>query len=127
MNMKQHILAALREEFEPWEELLGSMSEKQLVAPLAPSQWSVKDEVAHLRTWQQRSIARVQAAQLGGEPEFPKFPEGLDPDAEESTEKINAWIYESNRELPWITCIEIGEKDSCDFSNWEMRSQRWSC
>ena len=33
MNMKDHILAALREQFERWEELLANLSEEQVVAP----------------------------------------------------------------------------------------------
>ncbi len=101
MNMKQHILAGLREEFDRWEELLVSLNEEQLTAPLVPSNWSIKDVMAHLRAWQQRSIARVQAAQLDREPEFPKWPAELDPDSEGNTDKINAWIYETNREQPW--------------------------
>ncbi len=101
MSMKQHILTALREKLNDWEELLASLSEEQITAPLLPSPWSIKDVMAHLRAWQQRSIARVQAAQLNREPEFPKWVAGLDPDLEGSTDKINAWIYETNHERPW--------------------------
>ncbi len=64
MNMKQHILAAVREEFDRWEELLASLSEEQITALLLLSIWSIKDVMAHLMAWQQRYIARVQAARL---------------------------------------------------------------
>ena len=40
MYMKQHILAALSEEFNHWEELLAGMSEAQITAPQLPSNWS---------------------------------------------------------------------------------------
>ena len=40
MYMKQHILAALSEEFNRWEELLAGMSEAQITAPQLPSNWS---------------------------------------------------------------------------------------
>jgi hypothetical protein len=103
MYMKQHILAALREEFNRWEELLASMSEAQITTPQLPSHWSIKDDIAHLRAWQQRSIARVEAAQHNREPEFPKWPAALDPEAEGATDQINAWIYEAAREQPWST------------------------
>jgi hypothetical protein len=73
MNMKEHILAALREQFNRWEELLASMSEAQLTTPHLPSHWSTKDEIAHLWAWQQRSIARLEAALSNREPEFPKW------------------------------------------------------
>jgi len=101
MNMKQHILAAMREQVDHWEELLGSMDESQITAADLPSNWSVKDVIAHLRVWQTRSIARTEAAVLDREPELPMWPALPDPDAEGSTDQINAWIYESNRELPW--------------------------
>ena len=39
MNMKEHVLTALREQFEAWEELLASMSEEQITTPLLPSKW----------------------------------------------------------------------------------------
>ena len=33
MNMKEHILTALREQFNSWEQLLARMSEEQITAP----------------------------------------------------------------------------------------------
>ena len=101
MDMKQHIMAALREQIDQWEDLLASLSQEQLTAPLVPSHWSTKDVLAHLWAWQQRTIARVEAARLGREPEYPGWPAGLDPEAEGDTDQINAWIYASNQALPW--------------------------
>ena len=101
MNDKQQILTALREEFNRWEALLASMSETQIAGPSSPTNWSIKDVVAHLRAWQQRSIARMEAALHNREPEFPRWPETLNPDSEDDTDQINAWIYETNREKPW--------------------------
>ena len=101
MNMKAHILTALREQFNRWEELLAEMSKEQIITPHVPSEWSTKDEIAHLWTWQQRSIARLEAALFNHEPEFPEWISGSDPDSEGSTTQINAWIYESTRELSW--------------------------
>jgi hypothetical protein len=101
MNGKQQILTTLREEFSRWEELLASMSEEQITAPHLPSSLSFKDVIAHLRAWQQRSIARLEAAVLNREPEFPRWPAELDPDSEDDPAQINAWIYETYREQPW--------------------------
>jgi hypothetical protein len=101
MNMKEHILTALREQINCWEELLGGLSEKQITAPLVPSDWSVKDVIAHLRAWQQRSIARVDAARLNREPEYPKWGTDSDPDTEGSTQETNAWLYQTYRDQPW--------------------------
>ena len=73
MNMKEHILAALREQFNSWEELLASLNEEQITAPHFDFDWSIKDVMAHLWGWQQISIARMKAGTLDREPEFPKW------------------------------------------------------
>ena len=98
--MKKHVLAALRELYDQWEELLGNMSAEQITTPLSPSTWSVKDEIAHLWAWQQRSITRVEAALYNREPVFPEWLPGIDPDSE-GTDQINAWIYEAYHEHSW--------------------------
>jgi hypothetical protein len=106
MIMKQHILAAMREEFDAWEALLGGLSEAEISAASQPEGMSVKDFVAHVRAWQQRTIARVEAAQLGREPQFPDWSGAGDPDADDATDQINAWIYQSNHDQPWPTIHE---------------------
>jgi hypothetical protein len=102
MDMKEHILTALREQFDRWEELLTSMSEVQIKAPLLPSEWSIKDVIAHLRAWQQRYSARMEAALFNREPEFPVWLAGVDPDSEGHTDQVNAWIFETCRDQPWV-------------------------
>ncbi|HEX7974864.1 MAG TPA: ClbS/DfsB family four-helix bundle protein, partial [Anaerolineales bacterium] len=69
-----------------------------------PSEWSIKDVMAHLMTWQQRSIARLEAALYHRVPEFPRWPENLHPDSDdEPPDQINAWIYDTNRDRPWAS------------------------
>jgi hypothetical protein len=117
---KKEILNRLREEFNRWEELLASLSEAQITAPMLPDNWSIKDVVAHLWSWQQRSLARMEAALHNREPEFPPWPPSLRPDSEEDLEQLNAWLYQSNRDKPWsavyndwrtqfLRFIELGE------------------
>ena len=101
MNMKQHILAGLREQIDLWEKLLAGLSEAQMLTPLTPSHWLIKDVIAHLYVWQKRSIARVEAAVNHHEPNFPHWLENVDPDTEEVTDQVNAWIYETYRNQPW--------------------------
>jgi len=103
MNDKHQLLTALREEFNRWEELLGSLSEEQITAPLLPKNWSIKDVIAHLWAWQQRSIARLEAVLLNRAPEFPRWPSGLDPEQEGQPHELNAWIYETCHDQPWST------------------------
>jgi hypothetical protein len=100
MSMKSHIFAALSEELEAWEALLTELSEEQITAPMSPSHWSIKDIIAHVMAWQQRSIARVGAAVSGGEPQLPGWPND-NPDSEDTTEQTNAWIYGTYRQQSW--------------------------
>ena len=101
MNMKEHILAALREQFNIWEELLASMDEEQITAPHFDFDWSIKDVMAHLWAWQQISIARMEAGVLDREPEFPKWILNLGEDWEEDADRVNALTFETNHEKPW--------------------------
>ena len=101
MNDKQQILATLSAEFQHWEERLASLSEEQITTPHLTSNLSIKDVVAHLRAWQQVSIARLEAAQLNQAPVLPNWLAGLDPESEGNTDQFNARIYETYREQPW--------------------------
>jgi len=101
MNMKEHILAALREQFDSWEELLASLKEEQITTPHFDYDWSIKDVIAHLWAWQQISIARMEAGLQDQEPEFPKWVAELGEDWGENADQTNAWIYETYHEQPW--------------------------
>lgn len=101
MSMKTHMLAALREEFDQWEQLLAGLSEAQIVASPLPDELSIKDEIAHLWAWQQRSIARLEAGLNNTEPKMPDWLPGVSPESEENTDQINGWIYDAFHERPW--------------------------
>lgn len=107
MDDKQHYLTILRDEFKKWEDLVNGMRDEQRLLPLVPSHWSTKDVIAHLRAWQQRTIARLEAATESREPEFPKWPaefftpEGLPSEEEDNMDKINNWIYQNHRDQTW--------------------------
>ncbi len=101
MNDKGQILTALNEIFKRWQELLDSLSEEQISAPLLPSTWSVKDIVAHLWAWQQASVARAEAALRYKEPNYPEWCKIMGPDPEEDVDRTNAYLYKINRDGPW--------------------------
>src|SRR5437588_13132413 len=101
MSDKQQIIQGLRDVFNRWEELLASLSEEQITNRNLPSGWSIKDVIAHMWAWQQRSVARNEAALHDREPAYPDWPERLQPDPEEDVDKTNAWIYETNGDKPW--------------------------
>lgn len=133
MDMQGHILAALNEQFNRWEELLSRLSEAQITTRQPPSGLPVKDVLAHLWAWQQRTIARLEAAHQDREPAFPQWLPEVDPDTEQSLHATNAWIYAAYREKPWpevyadwragyLRFIELGagisERDLLDSSRY---------
>lgn len=110
----------LREELGRWEELLAGLSEERISAPDLPGGWSIKDVIAHLRGWQQRSIARCEAALADRLPVMPEWPTG-DPEVEENLDRTNEWIHQTHRDLPWpdvhrawregfLRFLELGEQ-----------------
>ncbi len=101
MRDKHELLRELHEEYSRWQELLGSLSEQQIVKRDLPAGLSVKDVMAHLMAWQGLSIARLEAARDNRDPKYQLGPEGLDPDADENVEQINAWIHETYLNTPW--------------------------
>lgn len=109
MNMKEHILTALREQFDRWEELLAGLSDNQITALQFNLGWSIKDVIAHLYAWQKVSSARMEAAVLNREPELPGWVGQLPGDWEDdvNVNQTNAWIYEIYREKPWSEVHQI--------------------
>jgi hypothetical protein len=94
MRDKQNLIAGLRAVYEDWERLLTAGDGEGIAARRVTSKWTVKDVIAHLTAWQQISVARLQAALAGGDPELPPWLEGADPfHAEEHTPEFNARIH----------------------------------
>lgn len=107
MNMRDHMLAAIREQFDEWNGLLESLSAGQIHTPMTPSEWTIKDVLAHLTAWQQRSIARFKAAGPNQQPAMPSWvPEGEDPESPAFLEKVNERIYKGYKHQSWEKVLE---------------------
>lgn len=106
MNMKEHILTALREQFERWEALLARLGDAQITVPRFDDNWSIKDVIAHLWAWQQVSIARMESAVRNREPALPAWVAELDGDWESNADQTNASIYATYHEQPWSAVYE---------------------
>ncbi len=92
---KAQLLNDLRTEQAGWEALLHEIGEEHMTQPDVAGGWSIKDIIAHLTGWRQRTVQRFGAA-LHNEPAPPPpWPEQLQDDDE-----INAWIYAANRDRP---------------------------
>ena len=101
MNMKEHILAALREQFDRWEELLASLRSEKIDAPHFDLDWSIKDVMAHLWGWQQISIARIEGGVFDREPAFPSWVMELGSVWEEDANQTNDRIYQNFHKKTW--------------------------
>lgn len=101
MNMKKHILAALREQFERGDAALADLSEEEIHTPSFDLNWSVRDVIAHLWAWQQVSIARMEAGALDRAPEYPAWITRLGESWEEDADRVNALTFENNHKKPW--------------------------
>ena len=101
MNMKVHILTALREQFIQWEELLAGLSDEQVSSPNFDLDWCVEDVINHLWGWQQISVARMNAAVLDREPEFPSWLTSFPGNWDENASQTNDWIYQNFHSQTW--------------------------
>jgi hypothetical protein len=121
MTMKEHILAALREQFERWEQLLANLTDDQILDARFDLAWSIKDVVAHLWAWQQISIARMEGGMQNREPELPKWIVDSIENWEQDANSVNALTYEAQHDKPWsdiheiwrngfLRFLEVGEK-----------------
>lgn len=115
MNMKKHILTALREEFNHWEELLASLSVDHISVSRVLGEWSTKDVIAHLWAWQQISVARVEAAVTDVEPKFPQWVTELQGNWEENADQTNVRIQEIYQKLPWSKIHQNWRKGFLQF------------
>jgi hypothetical protein len=105
MTSKAEVMALVRDGFARWDRLLSGLSEAWATAPQAHTALSIKDEVAHLWAWQQRSIARLEAALEDRQPVFPSWPAELEEEKVGEPHAMNAWIYETNRDRPWADVV----------------------
>src|SRR5690349_6522839 len=79
-----------------WATLLNAVGLDMMEQPGVLGDWAFRDVVSHLTGWRKRTVARFEAAASGTEPAPLPWPTELGDD----TDKINNWIYESDRKRP---------------------------
>jgi hypothetical protein len=115
MENKIEILNRLNTTYRQWLELIASLSEEHFQEPLLHSDWSIKDIIAHLWSWQQASVARADAALKGGAPDYPEWWKACGPDPEEDVDRTNAYLYAANKNKDWSTV----------YNNWKDQFQHY--
>ena len=95
---KKQLLAELQSEQAAWLALLDEIGEENMTQPEVAGGWSIKDIVAHITGWRQRTVNRFRAALDPSTDMIALWPAEWHEDAE--VDEINAWIYKVNRDRP---------------------------
>jgi hypothetical protein len=67
---KTELLETMQSSYAAFEALLAPLSETQLTAPDVSGEWSIKDILVHLATWQGRAAEILEAAQRNEQPQL---------------------------------------------------------
>lgn len=86
LTTKAALLETLRNERSAWDALLAEVGADRLERPGVTGEWSVKDIIAHLMSWESRPVEWLRAARSGTRPQPPAW------DATLTEDQINAWI-----------------------------------
>ena len=90
---KAELLANIEAGYDQLEALLSTLSAEQMTIPGVNGSWSVKDNLAHLATWQSYQAARQEGILDGVEPPDPA--RGL-----ETEDEQNDYYYEMHKDQP---------------------------
>jgi len=101
MDSKEQVLSDLEQIYQKWQELIAQLPRQQIGQPFLPSQWTLKDEMAHLWSWQQASVARIEAVLQNHAPTFPDWWVACGPDPNEDVDRTNAYLYAASIDKSW--------------------------
>jgi hypothetical protein len=95
---KLELLNAIDREASEWELLLLEIGEERMERSGVSGEWSIKDVVAHLSAWRAKTLTQLEAVQQNQIAATDYWPNGWDEEDDDDLKKINAWIYEENRD-----------------------------
>ena len=82
---------------------MAQFSDEQMLQPVLPGGWTVKDALAHIAWWERRAHSVLSAITAGLEPEF-SLEEG-------DVDGVNRNTYETNRLIP-LADVRCDEADA---------------
>ena len=89
---KTELLERMQDGYAQFEVLLASLPEEQITMPGVTGNWSIKDHLAHLLSWQDHLQELLQAV-LDGKKEPPKPVQAFS-----SVDEINEYIYQKYKD-----------------------------
>ena len=90
---KAKLLDKMHGGYDELDALLITFTPEQLTTEGVSGTWSIKDILAHLASWQQRTLQRLDAAARNEAPDVPDIAN------EEEENQLNERFYSENREL----------------------------
>ncbi len=97
---KSTLIDTIRRSQAAMEQAIAPLSEQQVTNPGVTGEWSIKDILAHIVTWERVLLDRLRAAASDTTPTFASFPDG--PQFAELTEadidRINDQFYRQNKD-----------------------------
>lgn len=87
---KQELIDRIEQSHSEWQSVLAEVGQSRMEEPGVTGDWSVKDIIAHLSSWQQRVLDRMDADTSGKEVES----------LGQTVDEVNIALYERNRERP---------------------------
>lgn len=99
---KAELLQRLRDERLTWDNLIATVPDAVAIQPNLPNDWSVKDLVAHIASYEQWTAAQIRAANEGRTPTDMELygRDAVPVEAREwNVDQINAAIYEQHKDL----------------------------
>jgi hypothetical protein len=97
---KDALLERIESERRAWDALLVEVGERRMEQPGVNGVWTFKDMMSHLIAYRRQTVNRLQAAVQGTEPAPPPWPPEWDDNDEAQLDRINAYIYEANKDRP---------------------------
>ena len=89
---KGTLLNDIRKGYTDFDTLLSSLNERQMLTHGGNDGWTIKDHIAHLTSWQQRTLPILQAVIDNVEPP--------DPTPDMTMDQINEQFYQRDVALP---------------------------
>ena len=89
---KDTLLNDIRKGYSDFDTLLSSLNEQQMLTPGGNDGWTIKDHIAHLISWQRRTLPMLQAVM--DNVELP------DPTPDMTMDQINEQFYQRDVALP---------------------------
>jgi len=99
MDLRVGLLDLLRLAYREEQTFVEKLSEKERAVIGTYDQWSVKDVIAHVAAWKERTAQELAAVTCGG----PR-PEG------DNLEQINARIFEKHLDYTWNEVLALSKR-----------------